>query len=198
MSALSSSLPITPVSPPLRVRDLRPADAHLLDGLHAGMSQRSRYQRFHGAKPSLSPRERRILAATDGRDHVALVALDVHGEPVGLARYMRLRDEPGTADIAAEVVDAWQRRGLGSDLIGRLAPRAAAAGVQRFTATVLSETGLQRVLLRHGWRIASSDGPTTTLTADVWGLLRRRSRQPLSTRTGSPRRNAATSSTASR
>ncbi|MGH2968180.1 MAG: GNAT family N-acetyltransferase, partial [Solirubrobacteraceae bacterium] len=79
--------------------------------------------------------------------------------------------EPGSADIAAEVVDDLQRQGIGSDLIGRLARRAAAAGVARFSATVLSETGLRRSLVRRGWRVRSYDGPTTTLEVDVWKLL---------------------------
>jgi GNAT superfamily N-acetyltransferase len=169
MAALSSHLPAP--APPLRIRDLGPADAELLDELHDGLSPRSRYQRYHAAKPQLSERERAFLANTDGRDHVALVALDRAGAPIGVARYVRLRGEPGSADIAAEVVDDRQRQGIGSDLIGRLARRAAAAGVARFTATVLSDTGLRKSLVRRGWRVFSFDGPTTTLEADVWTLL---------------------------
>lgn len=169
MAALPTPLP-TPRHR-FRIRDLGRADEHLLDELHAGLSARSRYQRFHGAKPTLSRRERAYLAATDGRDHVALVALDPCGAPLGVARYVRLHDDPAAADIAAEVVDDWQRRGLGAELLGRLALRAAAAGVQRFTAAVLSDTGLHRALQRRGWRVSGSDGPVTTLEVDVWGLL---------------------------
>ena len=65
-----------------------PADEPLLDELHAALSPRSQYQRFHGAKPRLTPAERRYLAATDGRDHVALVALDGCGEPVAVGRFV--------------------------------------------------------------------------------------------------------------
>jgi GNAT superfamily N-acetyltransferase len=168
-----AALPV-PAAPaaPLRIRDLRPVDAPLLDELHAGLSPRSRYQRYHGPKPTLSPRERAYLAATDGRDHVALVALDAHGAPIGVARYVR--ETPESADIAVEVIDAWQRRGLGSALLARLAPRAAAAGVSRFTATVLFSTGLRRALVRRGWRVVTVDGTTTTLDVDVWALLARR------------------------
>jgi GNAT superfamily N-acetyltransferase len=162
----------TPAGPgrPLAVRDLGPADEGLVERLHASLSPRSQYQRFHGAKPRLSSRERRFLASADGRDHVALVALDA-GAPIAIARFVRLHDRPQTADIAAEVVDERQSQGIGSDLIARLARRAAALGVHRFTATVLSETGLRRSLARRGWRIASADGPTTTLEVDVWTLL---------------------------
>jgi GNAT superfamily N-acetyltransferase len=176
MVARSSSLP-TPAGPlplapaPLLLRDLGPPDAHLLDELHAAMSPRSRYRRYHAAKPKLSSRERAFLSGTDGRDHVALVALEAGGAPVGIARYVRLRSEPRTADIAAEIADRRQRQGLGSELLDGIARRAAAAGIERFTATVLSDTGLRAALVRHGWRVRSFDGPTVTLEADVWTLL---------------------------
>jgi GNAT superfamily N-acetyltransferase len=155
----------------LEIRDLGPADAYLVDALHARLSPRSQFQRYHSAKPRLNSRERAFLAGTDGVDHVALVALEA-GAPVAIARYVKLRGEPGAADIAAEVADHRQRQGLGSDLVARVARRAAGAGVERLTATVLSETGLRRSLVRRGWRVRSYDGPTTTLEVDVWALLR--------------------------
>jgi GNAT superfamily N-acetyltransferase len=152
------------------VRDIGPADAALVDRLHHSLSPRSQYQRFHGAKPRLTPRELRFLAGADGRDHVALMALE-RGEPVAIARYVRLKDRPHAADVAAEVIDDRQRQGVGTGLIRRLAKRAAAAGVERFTATVLSETGLRAALTRRGWSVTGVDGPTTTLEAPVWALL---------------------------
>ena len=164
---------ILPAAPPLTIRDLGPADEGLLDALHEALSPRSRYQRYHGPKPQLAPRERAYLAATDGHDHVALVAL-AGATPVAAARFVRLRDDPCVADIAAEVVDPRQRQGIGSDLVARLARRAAAVGVRRFTATVLSETGLRRSLVRRGWRLVGADGPSATLEIDVWALLRPR------------------------
>ena len=96
--------------------------------------------------PRLSSRHRERLTATDGRDHVALVALDPAGQPVAIARYIRLHHDPRCADIAAEVLDGRQRQGVATDLVGRLARRAAAAGVERFTATVLSETRIPAAL----------------------------------------------------
>ena len=165
--------------------------------LHARLSPRSQYQRFHGAKPRLSARERRYLAATDGHDHVALVALDGSGAPVAVGRFVRLRGRPEAADIAAEVADTHQAEGIGTDLVRRLARRAAAVGIHRFTATVLSETGLRRSLARRGWRLVEADGPSATMEIDVWALLGAAGRAQLSTRTGSPRIHAAMSSTAS-
>src|SRR5215213_1350818 len=75
-----------PAAPPLTIRVLGPADEPLLDALHASLSPRSRYQRYHGPKPQLAPRERAYLTATDGHDHVALVAL-AGAAPVAAARF---------------------------------------------------------------------------------------------------------------
>jgi GNAT superfamily N-acetyltransferase len=170
MTALPTPLQIPEA--PLRVRDLGPADEPLVDALHASLSPRSRYQRYHGAKPRLTPSERRYLAGADGQDHVALVALDGAGAPVAIGRFVRLQGRPDAADIAAEVLDERQRQGIGSDLMTRLARRATTVGVRRFTATVIAETGLRRSLVRRGWRVVDADGPSATLEIDVWALLR--------------------------
>lgn len=161
-----------PSTAPLTVRELVPADADLLDELHAGLSDTSRYQRYQTPKPRLSSRDRAYLAATDGHDHIALLAFDDSGTPVASARAVRNRSDPGSAEIAAEVIDPYQHQGIGSDLITRLARRAAAIGIGRFTATVLSQTGLARSLGRRGWRVVAFDGPTTDLEVDIWTLLR--------------------------
>jgi GNAT superfamily N-acetyltransferase len=158
--------------PPVSIRPLEPPDAALLDTVLEGMSPQSRYTRFHGPKPRLSSSERAYLAGADGHDHLAVVALDPEGEPLGIARGVRLRDDPAAAEVAAEVVDVWQRRGLGTTLLARLARQAAAVGIGRFTATVLAQTGLQRALRRRGWRAIAGDGLTVTLEVDVWSMLR--------------------------
>lgn len=169
-----AALPAPAVLPtaPLTIRDLVPADAALLDELHAGLGDTSRYQRYQTPKPRLSSRDRAYLAATDGRDHIALLAIDGSGAPVASVRAVRSRTDPESAEIAAEVIDAHQRQGIGSELITRLARRAAAIGIGRFTATVLSQTGLARSLGRRGWRVVHFDGPTTDLEVDIWTLLR--------------------------
>jgi GNAT superfamily N-acetyltransferase len=172
MTALIAPPAVATPLPPLRIRPLGPPDADLLDAVLDGMGTESRYTRFHGPKPRLSSAERTFLAGADGRDHLALVALDAAGAPLGIARGVRLRDDPAVAEIAAEVVDAWQRRGLGTALLARLARQAAAVGIGRFTATVLAQTGMQRALRRRGWRAVDTDGLTVTLEIEVWAMLR--------------------------
>jgi GNAT superfamily N-acetyltransferase len=142
----------------------------VLEQVFSGLSAQSRYQRFHGPKPRLSSRELAYLAAVDDRNHLAVVALGPGGTPLGIARAVRLGDDPTTAEIAAEVVDAAQRAGIGTAMIARLARRASGAGIRRLTASVLAETGLQVGLIRLGWRVVNTDGPSITLAIDAWKL----------------------------
>jgi hypothetical protein len=95
-------------------------------------------------------------------DHEALGALDDRtGRRVGVACYIRHTDDPQTADIAVTVVEAWQGRGLGTELLSQLAECANAEGIQRFTALVANDhaamAGLRSMrahLLRRYPRIA--------------------------------------------
>ena len=89
----------------------------LADGF-AGLSDRSRRMRFLGPKEALSAAELRYFTDVDHRDHEALGALDhARGGGVGIARYVRDRDNPHTAEIAVTVIDDWQGRGLGTGVV---------------------------------------------------------------------------------
>src|SRR5689334_1958256 len=84
-----------------RVRALNRDDGPVLDRIMAGMSSQSRYQRFHWQKPHLTESDRRFLTDVDGRDHIALVAFDDGGEPLGVARAIRHKTDVRDAEIAA-------------------------------------------------------------------------------------------------
>jgi GNAT superfamily N-acetyltransferase len=51
---------------------------------------------------------------------------------------VRLRSQPAVAEAAVAVVDAWQRRGLGGELLRRLTARARANGIERFHASLFA------------------------------------------------------------
>jgi RimJ/RimL family protein N-acetyltransferase len=131
----------------VRVRELTAADGAVLDAVFAGLSLQSRYLRFHGAVPRLSAAARRQLTALDGRHHVAFGAFaDRNHEPVGLVRIIATGD--GRAEVAVEVVDAWQGRGVGTCLVRRAKERAAELGYRRLVAEVLAENRAVQALLR--------------------------------------------------
>ena len=124
------------------IRPIRPDDKELLARGHGRLSADTVYRRFLGPKPVLSGSELRYLTEVDGRDHVALVA-ESPTQPVrrfvGVARFVRLQDEPDAAEAAIVVADDWQGRGVGSLLARELARRARGLGIRRFTATIASD-----------------------------------------------------------
>ena len=106
--------------------------------------------RFLGPKAALSAAELRYFTDVDHRDHEALGALDhVRGGGVGIARYVRDREDPYAAEIAVTVIDGWQGRGLGTELLARLSERACQEGIRRFTAAVAADNAAMTGLLRN-------------------------------------------------
>ena len=67
---------------------------------------------------------------------------------MGVARYVRHADDPQTAEIAVTVVDAWQGRGLSTELLTQLVDCAHAEGIRRFTALVVDDDAAMARLLR--------------------------------------------------
>lgn len=123
------------------IRQIRPADRGLLMHSRERFSDESMRRRFLGPKPHLSTSELRYLTEVDGQDHYALVAvpLDDLEAIVGVARWIRLADDPFTAEAAVIVADELQGRGLGKRLAHRLADAGHERGIRRFTATMLSD-----------------------------------------------------------
>jgi len=124
------------------IRPIAAGDRERLRESHERLSPETRYRRFLAVKPHLTSADVRYLVDIDGRDHVALVATlpEAADEPiVGVARFIRIPDEPEVAEVAIVVNDALQGRGVGTELITRLAEAAVARGVRRFRATMLAD-----------------------------------------------------------
>jgi len=117
------------------IRQIRGTDAPLLADGFARLSATSRQMRFLGVKKELSAAELRYFTDVDHHDHEALGAVDrAGGHGVGIARYIRDADDPQAAEIAVTIVDDWQGRGLGTELLAQLSDRARREGIRRFTA----------------------------------------------------------------
>ena len=100
------------------IRQVHSADAPLLADGFARLSPQSRQMRFLTSKKELSRAELRYFTDVDHRDHEALGALDhADGRGVGIARYIRDAEDPQAAEIAVTIVDDWQGRGLGTELL---------------------------------------------------------------------------------
>jgi GNAT superfamily N-acetyltransferase len=137
----------------LVLREIRPADKHLLQEGLGHLSFESRYHRFFTPKRKLSASELRYFTELDGRDHLAIVAV-VGGRhedegAVAVARCIRLSDLPDTAEAAIVVTDEFQHRGLGELLFRRLMMAAAKNAIRNLRCVVLAENrGMQRLLKR--------------------------------------------------
>lgn len=132
------------------IRPIRPSDGPALQAAYDRLSPLSKYRRFLSPKPHLTRQDARYLAHVDGRDHVALVATPL-GDPdwiIAAARFVRLPEDGGAAEISVVVGDRFQHDGLGSLLLSRLARVAAERGINRFRATLLAENGPARRLVR--------------------------------------------------
>jgi RimJ/RimL family protein N-acetyltransferase len=139
---------------PVSIRPIRPSDRERLAEGFAALSERSRYLRFHTSMPKLSDAQLRYLSEVDQHDHVALVAGrrdDPEGPGLGVARYVRLADDPSIAEAAVTVADQWQGRGLGTLLLLALAREALGKGVRTFRNYVLAEnTGMIKLFEQLG------------------------------------------------
>ncbi|MEX2613301.1 MAG: GNAT family N-acetyltransferase, partial [Gaiellaceae bacterium] len=114
------------------IRPLRDGDTGTVASLFERLGSRSRETRFCGAKPRLSDNELTALARVDGDHHVLVGYLDGDPEPAGMVRLAR---DGAAAEIAFEVADVYQSRGIGSILARELAADARAAGIRELVAT---------------------------------------------------------------
>lgn len=127
-----------------------------LDAVFSQMSAESRFSRYLAPMPHLPGSFRRALSDLDGRDRVAWLATAA-GRPVGIGRYVRTAYD--TADIAFEVVDDHQGRGIGSVLVEAVCTVATAYGVERVEAVVAPDNAPSIALLRRmGVRLVHDGG----------------------------------------
>lgn len=132
------------------IRALRPGESIPLLEVFAGLSAQSRMNRFHTPVPRLTQSMITHLTAQQESWHEAFLAT-VDGRPVGIGRWIRYAARPARADVAIEVVDSCQRRGIGRTLLAAVARSAAEAGVVYLLFNVrLDNTRVRRFLWQAG------------------------------------------------
>lgn len=135
----------------VRLRLVRPSDKDMLREAFNRLSPDSRYARFMAPKASLTERELDYLTDVDGVDHFALGAVRRHlvakDEGVGSARFVRVADDPDTAEPAITVADDYQGKGLGSILLQRLIEAAWERDVRWFCTDLLAENKASKRML---------------------------------------------------
>jgi GNAT superfamily N-acetyltransferase len=126
----------------VQIRPIQPSDKRMLLEGFEQLSPESRYARFMTPKKSLSESELRYLTEVDGFDHFALGAVRRHwvsrDEGVGAARFVRLANQPDTAEPAVTILDGFQGKGLGTLLLQRLLEAAWERDVRWFRSELLA------------------------------------------------------------
>ncbi|WP_402464907.1 GNAT family N-acetyltransferase [Isoptericola aurantiacus] len=129
----------------MHVRPIRPDDADAVQRFQEGQSERSAYFRFFAPIKRLTERELARLVTVDHAERVALVAVrpgtDDDGagreDVLGVARFDVISD--GEAEVAFNIADSVQGKGLASVLLEHVAAAARERGVRRFSAEVLPQ-----------------------------------------------------------
>lgn len=144
---------ITPI--PIRLRDgthlmlrpVLPGDSERTVHGHIQFSSETLYRRF--MTPRLpTPALMHYLSEVDYVDHFVWVVIDGR-DPVADARFVRDERDRSVAEIAFTVADAYQGRGIGTFLIGALSIAARVAGIERFSARMLSDNMPMRAIMDH-------------------------------------------------
>jgi GNAT superfamily N-acetyltransferase len=133
------------------------------------MSDESRFLRYLTPMPSLPAQARRILLALDCCSHVAVAAF-VDGHAIGLARLVGLDDH--RAELAVEVVDDWQGRGVGTQLGLWIRERAAALGYTELVAETSAGNHRAQAMIRRIFQdfTATREGTVLVFTLPVGSL----------------------------
>lgn len=138
------------------IRRVTHDDAAGLRDLFSRMSPLSRSHRFFGAKRELTDNDLRWLDHADLRG-LALVAAQTHSgreRILGLGRAVVLEQNPAVAEVAFEVGDADQGRGIGTLLLDHLARVARERGLSAFRAEVEADNGqMLDVFARSGFLV---------------------------------------------
>jgi RimJ/RimL family protein N-acetyltransferase len=122
----------------IEIRALKPSDRDELQSAVGRMSDESLQRRFFAPKRYFSEHEIDYYVNVDFVSHVALVAvLNVEGRApiVGGGRYIVI--QPGVAEVAFGIDDAYQGRGLGGLLMKHLTAIARASALRQLVAEVL-------------------------------------------------------------
>jgi acyl-CoA synthetase (NDP forming)/GNAT superfamily N-acetyltransferase len=122
----------------VEIRPAGPADFDAVKAMHEAMSPDNSYMRFFNMSRLSAEIEARRISGNPAPGSAALLAV-ANGEVVGVASYVPLREDPGTAEVAFAVADHMHHRGIATLLLEHLVSLARSRQVTTFMAQTLTE-----------------------------------------------------------
>lgn len=137
-----------------------PGDAEAVSALHQRCSMTTLFHRYHTGLRTVPRRWlHRLLMPPRGVSLLAVCGRDV----VGFGQLIPAADG-GAAEVSLLIEDSWQRQGIGTALLARLAVLATAKGERELTAVCLpGDDSLFRTAARAGLRSERVPGDSGTL-----------------------------------
>ena len=134
----------------LLLRHVIPADKECLQQGFEQLSPASRRLRFLTNMRRLPEQYLSYLTEIDNINHLAWGAkdLDHHLQGAGISRYIRLPEEPKTAEFAVTVLDTYQQKGIGRVLLALLIHSALEHGIYHFRGFLNRDNAAIQALLQ--------------------------------------------------
>lgn len=159
------------------VRPIRDDDERRMQEFHLRLSSRTLYLRFGHLLAGFPDQLATWLTCVDGDQRMAFVATDMVDatdvaspthEIIGVARYEHVR--PLVAEVAEVIADRWQGRGLGPQLLYRLAVYARSRGYATLVGFVRGNNERAMHALPRGafpYTLKQLDEDTLLATVDI-------------------------------
>lgn len=122
------------------IRPIRPEDRQIEKDFVYNLSDESRYFRFLNAIRELNDRMLTRFTQIDYDNEMALIAVVLEGVrevEIGVARYI-VNPDGRSCEFAIVIADAWQHKGLGTQLMKNLIEAARKRGLEVIEGFVLS------------------------------------------------------------
>ena len=123
------------------IRPVKPEDAPLFTALFKTLSSTTIYYRFFGGLKELNPKMLARFTQIDYDREIALVAIDEASQTDNILGVARIIGDPDgkTGEFAVLVGDAWQGKGIGSNLLEKCLSIAEKQGFETIHGIVLHE-----------------------------------------------------------
>jgi acetyltransferase len=119
------------------IRAAQPSDAASVQRFVRGLSRETRHKRFFAPIHELSPEQLERLTSNATADDLSLLVLDCLGEIIGMGQCAATGE--GAAEFAVVVGEDWQRRGVGTTLLGLLMEHARSRQLVSLAGFVLAD-----------------------------------------------------------